>query len=70
MGYRTATIRDMDPKHNLTLRLDNMDCLNMYHQVMWHKTLQPDGTVVENPDKYMAMADEPHRLNVKSGNSA
>jgi hypothetical protein len=32
-GRRTATIRDIDPKRNPPLRLDNMEGLDMYHTV-------------------------------------
>jgi hypothetical protein len=50
-GWRTATIRDIDPKRmSNPLRLDNMDCLNMYHCVRRHKVLQPDGTLREIPE--------------------
>jgi hypothetical protein len=50
-GWRTATIRDIDPKRmSNPLRLDNMDCLNMYHCVRRHKVLQPDGTLLEIPE--------------------
>jgi hypothetical protein len=49
-GWRTATIREIDPKHNPPLRLDNMDCLNMYHSVSRYKILQADGTLVEVPE--------------------
>jgi hypothetical protein len=47
-GWRTATIRDIDPTCiTHPLRLDNMDCLNMYESVARYKILQPDGTLVE-----------------------
>jgi hypothetical protein len=49
-GWRTATIRDIDPKCDPPLRLDNMDCLNMYHTVSQYKNLQPDGMLVEVPE--------------------
>ena len=46
-GWTTATIRDIDPKcKDNPLRLDNMDCLNMYFSVARYKILQPDGTLL------------------------
>ena len=50
-SIRAATIRDIDPKcKDNPLRLDNMDCLNMYHCVTRYKILQPDGTLQEIPE--------------------
>jgi hypothetical protein len=50
-SIRAATIRDIDPKRkDNPLRLDNMDCLNMYHCVARYKILQPDGTLQEIPE--------------------
>jgi hypothetical protein len=50
-GCTTATIMGIDPKHkDNPLRLDNMDCLNMYFSVARYKILQPDGTLVEIPE--------------------
>jgi hypothetical protein len=50
-GWTTATIRDIDPKRkDNPLRLDNMDCLNMYFSVAWYKILQPDGMLLAVPE--------------------
>ena len=49
-GRRYATIRDIDPNRDPPLRLDNMECLDMYHLVSRHKILQPDGTLLDNED--------------------
>lgn len=49
-GRRYATIRDIDPNRDPPLRLDNMECLDMYHLVSRHKIRQPDGTLLDNED--------------------
>jgi hypothetical protein len=47
-GRITVIVRDIDPNCTPPLRLDNMDCLNMYDFVKCYKILQPDGKLLDN----------------------
>ncbi len=43
----TATIRGINPNHDPPLRLDNMEYLDMYHDVKCIKIWQPDRTLLD-----------------------
>lgn len=50
LGKRTATIRDIDPDRSPILRLDTQDPLLDTHQVQRIQVLQPNGTLINNPN--------------------